>query len=168
MNLISPDSTVFRLLTHSLCHPPPPPPRTRTVSPDPAVSRFPYISLVHKLASLDPAVSRTPLALSLGTSISPDPAVSRLPLFALYTGTSLRFYRFKAPLFPLYTHQYPTSVDPSCLRDSVGLRRVEGRVRKRREKPASGMLLIHLISLVTQRPKQLAHRQPLGLCVSCK
>lgn len=122
VNLISPDSTGFRLLTDSLCPPP-----TRAVSPDPTVSRFPYISLVHKLASLDPAVSRTPLALSLGTSISPDPAVSRLPLFALYTGTSPRFYRFKAPLFPLYTHQYPTSVDPSCLRDSVGLRSVEGR-----------------------------------------
>lgn len=37
------------------------PPCTRTVSPDPAVSRFPQVSPVHRLASLGSAVFRTPL-----------------------------------------------------------------------------------------------------------
>lgn len=65
---------------------------------------------------------QNPLALSLGSSISPDSAVFRLPSLALYTDRSPRFCSFQAPLFPLYTDQPLAYVDPSCLRDSVGLR----------------------------------------------
>ena len=65
---------------------------------------------------------QNPLALSLSSSISLDSAVFRLPSFALYTDSSPRFCCFQAPRFPLYTDQSLAYVDPSCLRDSVGLR----------------------------------------------
>lgn len=90
---------------------------------------------------------QNPLALSLGSSISPDSAVFRLPSFALYTDTSPRFCCFQAPLFPLYTDQPLAYVDPSCLRDSAGLRRVEGRGESGRGEGVrlpSGKLLISL------------------------
>lgn len=88
---------------------------------------------------------QNPLVLSLGSSISPASAVFRLPSFALYTDTSPRFCCFQAPLFPWYTDHPPAYADPSCLRDSAGLGRVEGRSeseRKGGERMLVGKLLL--------------------------
>lgn len=91
---------------------------------------------------------QNPLARSLGSSISPDSAVFRPPSLALYTDTSPRFCCFQAPLFPLYTDQPLAYVDPSCLRDSAGLKRVEGRGEsgRGRGRLPSGKLLISLVT----------------------
>ena len=113
-------STVFRLL--SLC-----PPLYKNCFPRSCCFQVPPCFPGIQIGLPGFGSFQNPLALSLGSSISPDSAVFRLPSFALYTDTSPRFCCFQAPRFPLYTDQPLAYVDPSCLRDSAGLRRVEGR-----------------------------------------
>ena len=123
----SPDSTVFRLLSLSLC-----PLYTNYLSRSCCFQVPPCFSST-QIGLPGFGSFQNPLALSLGSSISLDSAVFRLPSFALYTDSSPRFCCFQAPRLPLYTDQSLAYVDPSCLRDSVGLRRVEGRREKEKE-----------------------------------
>lgn len=137
----SPASTVFRLLT--LCPP------VHELSPQTLL--FPGSPMFPRYTNWPPRVRRfpePPCSLTRQFHL-PDSAVFRLPSFALYTDISPRFCCFQAPLFPLYTDQPLAYVDPSCLRDSAGLRRVEGRGEPGREggeRLPSGKLLISLVT----------------------